>query len=280
MWARWALLLVWSIPVYWFGGGIEPSHFLGDSDWGFRADGRRSNGVEIRFSEPIVVENVRESKTDPYSHKDVSHRDSNEVPAPIIPKHFQGPQNDDHLRSDFIGGGNIEAHSTKPIRIEHAGLFLSAGGILNSNVPKEVSSWRLAGIASNKIDEGKLLLSTVPDACRFYADIGPDLRLANPPRFIDGTFGGLKGEPQEYGLNSDSNKLQESYDNRSYRQSNGVSVEFVLGRSVCGLVLGLVLSIFGWKNIYDQRRLIGAALVCCGWLLGALSLLSILLAPL
>lgn len=54
-----------------------------------------------------------------------------------------------------------------------------------------------------------------------------------------------------------------------------VGVETILGCSILGLLFGLGLSIFGWKNFYNRRRLRGAAMVCGGWLLGLFSLVSI-----
>src|ERR1700730_1360359 len=50
--------------------------------------------------------------------------------------------------------------------------------------------------------------------------------------------------------------------------------------TIGGFLLGFFLSIIGWKNLYDKRRFTGTALICCGWLLGALSLALIWWTPL
>ena len=96
---------------------------------------------------------------------------------------------------------------------------------------------------------------------------------------LSGRFGGpfadLYSSPQENSLYADSNELQKSDGNRRNTKPYRICVECILGRTICGLLLGLGLSILGWKNLYDKRRLIGATLVCCGWLLGGLTLISI-----
>lgn len=93
---------------------------------------------------------------------------------------------------------------------------------------------------------------------------------------VSSDFRNSEREPQENSLNADGKELEERYAYAYDGENERVSVEFILGRTFIGLLLGLGLSVVGWHDLYNQRRLRGATLLCCGWLLGGITLFSIL----
>jgi hypothetical protein len=92
---------------------------------------------------------------------------------------------------------------------------------------------------------------------------------------LSSNLANFDSSPQKYSLYSDSDKLEKGNQNRGNAEPYRVGVQTVLGCAIFGLLFGLGLSVFGWQNFYNRRRLRGAALIGCGWLFGALSLVSI-----
>lgn len=148
-------------------------------------------------------------------------------------------------------------------------------------IDREIDRWSTAGVCkdgSNSPEVGSWLRISMP--------MPSDMKIRRENKrsfeldeggfsYVSRFFRSFEGKPQENCLNSDSHELQKRDNNSGDSQPKRIRVELILGCTVCGLLLGLGLSVLGWKNLYDKRRFIGAALVGCGWLLGGLSLISI-----
>ncbi|HZM07779.1 MAG TPA: hypothetical protein VFC11_04905, partial [Methylocella sp.] len=62
---------------------------------------------------------------------------------------------------------------------------------------------------------------------------------------------------------------------RKLPEINSSAIEISLGRAISGVLLGLFLSVFGWKNSYKRRKVFGSTLLGVRWLLGFLRLISL-----
>ena len=151
---------------------------------------------------------------------------------------------------------------------------VNGGGYNSPNV--EVERGTLARIFENDLDEG--IRIEFDQLHVFGEDIRTQLtdnRISGLLRYFSGGFADFNGPPQKPGLYADSDELKKRNDDCSDAKPYRVSIEMIFGRTVLGLLLGLGLSIVGWENLYNSRRLRGTALIGSGWLCGALSLLSI-----
>lgn len=73
------------------------------------------------------------------------------------------------------------------------------------------------------------------------------------------SFADSDGPPQKPTLYADSDELQKGHGDRSDTKLYRIPVELILGRTILGLLFGLILSVVRWENLYNRRRLRGAA---------------------
>jgi hypothetical protein len=59
---------------------------------------------------------------------------------------------------------------------------------------------------------------------------------------------------------------------KTWYKNHNIPIIRRLFQAIVGLLIGLGLSFWGWLNLYNKRRILGASLVGSGWLLGGLGL--------
>jgi hypothetical protein len=74
------------------------------------------------------------------------------------------------------------------------------------------------------------------------------------------------GQPQPASLKTENEKLKNAHYDKAAVEPP-ITRRFLL--SICGVVTGFWLSVWGWYNFDNKRRLLGAALLGIGWTLGA-----------
>ncbi len=88
---------------------------------------------------------------------------------------------------------------------------------------------------------------------------------------------GFDGFPQLIGLITKYDQLQESNSRKYASQIDQIPIIRRFVFTVFTLLLGFFGSLSGWKHFNDNRRSLGAALLCGSWLLGCLGFLILLL---
>ena len=88
--------------------------------------------------------------------------------------------------------------------------------------------------------------------------------------YISGFLACFERQPQKKGLYADSHELQKGNDDHEKTENERIPIIRRLVEAVFGLLGGLSLSFLSWSNLYNNRRVFGAALLGCGWLLGGL----------
>ena len=124
----------------------------------------------------------------------------------------------------------------------------------------------------------RLLWVSVGAPTRGYLNKSPLPEHGSLGRLLGGIGGNLayfNSFPQKTSLNADGDELQKSDQYRKLPEINSSAIEISLGRAISGVLLGLFLSVFGWKNSYKRKKVFGSTLLGVRWLLGFLRLISL-----